>query len=98
VKNNRSCAAWISLEEQVVYQVDDEWVAYGTWVANAIAARWWVSKLKKRLAAADRLEQVPRILLYPAGMPADQYRPAQRRTPGDVAGKPLARASDLPPV
>lgn len=73
VKNNQQLRRvdLASLEEQVVYQVDDQWVAYGTGSPIAIAARWWVSKSKKRLAAADRLGQVPRILLHRAGVPAD---------------------------
>lgn len=37
VKNNQQLRRvdLASLEEQVVYQVDDQWVAYGTWVANS---------------------------------------------------------------
>lgn len=60
-----------SLEEQVVYQVDDQWVAYGTWVANSDCSQMVGIEIKKRLAAVDRLGQVPRILLHRAGVPVD---------------------------
>lgn len=74
VKNNQQLRRvdLASLEEQVVYQVDDQWVAYGTWVANSDCSQMvGIEIKKKRLAAADRLGQVPRILLHRAGVPAD---------------------------
>jgi oligogalacturonide lyase len=68
VKNNQQLRRvdLASLEEQVVYQVDDQWVAYGTWVANSDCSQMVGIEIKKRLAAADRLGQVPRLLLYRA--------------------------------
>lgn len=50
VKNSRElrrvCLA--SFEEQIVYQVDDEWVAYGTWVANSDCTKLVGIEIKKR--------------------------------------------------
>lgn len=36
-----------SLEEHVVYEVDDEWVAYGTWVANSDCTKLVGIEIKK---------------------------------------------------
>ena len=36
-----------TLEEHVVYEVDDEWVAYGTWVANADCTKLVGIEIKK---------------------------------------------------
>ena len=36
-----------TLEEYVVYEVDDEWVAYGTWVANADCTKLVGIEIKK---------------------------------------------------
>ncbi|WP_039057288.1 oligogalacturonate lyase family protein [Enterobacter sp. Bisph1] len=36
-----------TLEEQIVYQVDDEWVAYGTWVANSSCTKLVGIEIKK---------------------------------------------------
>jgi hypothetical protein len=58
VKNNRQLRRvdLATREEQVVYTVDDDWVAYGTWVANSDCSKLVGIEIKKRLAAADRLE------------------------------------------
>lgn len=37
-----------TLEEYVVYEVDDEWVAYGTWVANSDCTKLVGIEIKKR--------------------------------------------------
>ncbi|MDT3667514.1 oligogalacturonate lyase family protein [Cronobacter dublinensis] len=38
----------VSLEERVVYEVDDAWVAYGTWVANSDCTALVGIEIKKR--------------------------------------------------
>lgn len=49
VKNNRELRRvdLDSLEEFIVYDVDDEWVAYGTWVANADCTKLVGIEIKK---------------------------------------------------
>lgn len=49
VKNNQQLRRvdLASLEEQVVYQVDDQWVAYGTWVANSDCSQMVGIEIKK---------------------------------------------------
>ena len=49
VKNNRELrrVELESVEEQVVYEVDDEWVAYGTWVANTDCTKLVGIEIKK---------------------------------------------------
>lgn len=49
VKNNRELRRvdLESVEEQVVYEVDDEWVAYGTWVANTDCTKLVGIEIKK---------------------------------------------------
>ncbi|HEY4438513.1 MAG TPA: oligogalacturonate lyase family protein [Lelliottia sp.] len=50
VKNSRELrrVCLESFEEQIVYQVDDEWVAYGTWVANSDCTKLVGIEIKKR--------------------------------------------------
>ncbi|MGF6422978.1 oligogalacturonide lyase [Lelliottia sp. 489] len=50
VKNNRELrhVCLDSFEEQIVYAVDDEWVAYGTWVANSDCTKLVGVEIKKR--------------------------------------------------
>ena len=50
VKNNRELrrVCLDSFEEQIVYAVDDEWVAYGTWVANSDCTKLVGIEIKKR--------------------------------------------------
>ncbi|PLY45468.1 oligogalacturonate lyase [Lelliottia sp. F153] len=50
VKNNRELRRVYldSFEEQIVYAVDDEWVAYGTWVANSDCTKLVGVEIKKR--------------------------------------------------
>lgn len=49
VKNNRElrCVCLNSFEERIVYEVDDEWVAYGTWVANSDCTKLVGIEIKK---------------------------------------------------
>ncbi len=49
VKNTRELRRvdLATLEEHVVYQVDDEWVAYGTWVANSSCTKLVGIEIKK---------------------------------------------------
>ncbi|RXJ17589.1 oligogalacturonate lyase family protein [Lelliottia nimipressuralis] len=50
VKNNRELrrVCLDSFEEQIVYAVDDEWVAYGTWVANSDCTKLVGIEIRKR--------------------------------------------------
>lgn len=50
VKNNRELrrVCLDSFEEQIVYAVDDEWVAYGTWVANSDCTKLVGVEINKR--------------------------------------------------
>lgn len=49
VKNNRQLRRvdLATLEEQVVYEVDEDWVAYGTWVANSTCTQLVGIEIKK---------------------------------------------------
>ncbi|ELW1648102.1 oligogalacturonate lyase family protein [Enterobacter oligotrophicus] len=50
VKNNRElrCVDLSSFAERIVYKVDDEWVAYGTWVANSDCTKLVGIEINKR--------------------------------------------------
>lgn len=50
VKNSRELrrVCLESFEEQIVYKVDEEWVAYGTWVANSDCTKLVGIEIKKR--------------------------------------------------
>jgi len=49
VKNNRElrCVNLENYEEQIVYEVDGDWVAYGTWVANSDCTKLVGIEIKK---------------------------------------------------
>ena len=49
VKNSRElrCVSLENFEERIVYEVDDEWVAYGTWVANSDCTKLVGIEIKK---------------------------------------------------
>ena len=62
VKNDRTLLEvnLTTLQEREVYRVADDWVGYGTWVANSDCTKLvGIEIAKKRLDAAQRLADFP---------------------------------------